>query len=175
MPSLARGEIAAWAAATLRRTGLVAIHAKRIVSFGDGLQTFFEPDFVPPRNVQIIFVGETGSLAKAQAFQRRLWRSSGNLPGTVPNRTQAELKKVDAFPAHRDLDHAMQLAKRNGRRHVHPAPYHRLNPNSQPLNCMIVPDISGGDAGDGPARLGKGNSYATLCSMLPRLPAEIEP
>jgi len=67
MPSLAPGEIAGWSAAILRRTGLVAIHAKRIVSLGDELQTFFEPDFVSPRNVQIIFVGEAGSLAKAQA------------------------------------------------------------------------------------------------------------
>src|SRR5208337_1963353 len=45
---------------------------------------------------------------------------------------------VDAFPAHRDLDHAMQLAKRNGRRHVHPAPYHRAEPQQPNLelhNC----------------------------------------
>jgi len=69
-PGLAPGEIAGRPTAILGRTGLVAIGAKRIDPFGDGLQTLFEPNLVAPRNVQIVFVGEARALAKAQPFQR---------------------------------------------------------------------------------------------------------
>ena len=94
-PGIPPFEIAWRSAAILRRTGLVAIHAKRMVSRGHGFQAFFEPDFMPPRNVQIIFVDEARSFAKAQAFDRHLRRPSGHFPGAVPNRTQAELKEMN--------------------------------------------------------------------------------
>jgi hypothetical protein len=71
-PSFSSGKIAGRSAAILGGTGLVAIRAKRIGSFGQGLQTLFEPDFVAPRNVQVVFVGEARAPPEAKAFQRHL-------------------------------------------------------------------------------------------------------
>jgi len=72
-----------------------------------------------------IGVGEERAPAETQAFQRHLRRASRNLPRTITNRTQVELKQMNAFPTHRDLDHAMQPTKREGRGQVQPAPHHR--------------------------------------------------
>src|SRR5208282_6468605 len=41
-----------------------------------------------------------------------------------------------------------------------------LSPDSQTLNCIIVPDISDAEAGDEPVRFGKGASCAALSFML---------
>src|ERR1017187_3185535 len=41
---------------------------------------------------------------------------------------QLEIVEVDAFPAHGDLDHAMQFAERKTRRHQNTPPHHGADP-----------------------------------------------
>src|SRR5208283_4393274 len=88
------------------------------------------------------FAANPRNPAQTRTFPRNATRKFGlkdrHRPIRAP-KSQTELKEVDAFPAHRDLDHAMQLAKRNGRRHVHPAPYHRAEPQQPNLELHNCP------------------------------------
>jgi len=50
----------------------------------------------------------------------------------------AELIKVNALPAHRDLDAAVQLLQRAGARHQQPPPYHRADPEQPQLELHDI-------------------------------------
>jgi hypothetical protein len=87
-----------------------------------------------PGNVQIVLIDEPRALAQPQGCLRHVGRRGRQLRGAVAHRRKAELKKVEAFPPHRDLDDAVQLAQRERRRHQHAPPYHRADPDQPDLD-----------------------------------------
>jgi hypothetical protein len=99
-----------------------------------------------PRGVQVVLIDEPRSLAEAQARQYQLGRRRRHLPRTVARGAQAELVKVDAFPAHRDLNDAVQLVQRELRRHQHAPPHHRADPDQPDLDLEGRPGARRGAA-----------------------------
>lgn len=94
-----------------------------------------DADLMAPGNVQIVFIYEPRALTKAQLRQRYVGRRGGQFPRTVTPGTQLKIVKVDALPAHRDLDDAMKFSKTERCRH-HPRTRRKtigLMPTSQTL------------------------------------------
>jgi hypothetical protein len=57
---------------------------------------------------------------------------------------QLEIVEVDAFPAHGDLDHAMQFAERERGRHQNAPPHHGADPGQPDFDLQ---DRGGGRCG----------------------------
>jgi hypothetical protein len=66
---------------------------------------------VTPRNVQVVLADEPGTPSELQRRKGHVRRGRRQFPRAVPGGAKAELIEVAAFPTHRDLEHAVQLAQ----------------------------------------------------------------
>ena len=122
------------AAAVLRWTGAVAGGTDGIGLPASGARRSSMRTSWRQGMFRSVLIDEPRALAQPQGCQRHVGRRGRQLPGAIAHGTKAELEKVDAFPPHRDLDHAVQLAQREGRRHQHAPPYHRADPDQPDLD-----------------------------------------
>jgi hypothetical protein len=141
-PSVAAREKIGYPSAILRRTGGVALDAVGIGSTRLQLQFDFKPDFVFPGDVEVVFVDETRAPAKLKLAKRNIRRPATELPGTKIGGAQVEQKEVNALPARRDLEYAVQFPQRRARRRLHSPPDHWADPLKPDLElqnfCAVV-------------------------------------
>lgn len=74
-----------------------------------GRTTFFQPDFVLPGNIEVVFVEKRAAIAQLQGVERDIGGCGRRFPRAVTDRVHDELIKVDALPAHRDLENAVKF------------------------------------------------------------------
>ena len=98
-----------------------------------------------------MFVDKPGALALPQRHQSHLGRGGRHLPQPVTTREEAKLIQVDAFLAHHDLDHAVQLAQGAGVRHQQTPPHIGLISSSQTLTCTTLAATGTGGLAPGSA------------------------
>ena len=75
------------------------------------LLAILDANLVAPRNVQVVLVDEPGTLSELQRRKGHVRRGRRQFPRAVTGGAKVELIEVDAFPTHRDLEHAVQLAQ----------------------------------------------------------------
>ena len=140
-PVVTGGHEAFRAAAILGRAGAVAVGTEGRALPGPWLQPILDADLMALGNAEVILIDEPRTFAEPQCRQGRVWRRRRYLPGTVARGTQAELIKVYAFPAHRDLDHAMEFSKTERCRHQDAAPDHRADARQPNLGLQDLASV----------------------------------
>jgi hypothetical protein len=117
------------------RTAAILGRARAVASSAGGIglpslrfQPALDADLVAPGDVQVVLVDEPRALAKAQRRQRHVRRRCRHLPRAIARGAEMKVVEVDALPAHRHLDHAVQLTQGEARWHQNPTPDHRADP-----------------------------------------------
>jgi hypothetical protein len=140
-PVVTGGHEAFRAAAILGRAGAIAVGTEGIALPGLWLQPILDADLMAPGNVEVILVDEPRTFTEPQCRQGRVWRRRRYLLGTVARGAQAELIKVNAFPAHCNLDHAMEFSKTERCRHQDAAPDHRADARQPNLDLQDLASV----------------------------------
>ena len=107
----AAGVVGVGTATVLRRAGARATDAPRVMLAGLHWHAFLQANLMRPPAVHVVDVAEPGVPSEAEIRQRNVRGLTAEERTNVPAAANGELEQVDAFPAHSELDHAVQLAQ----------------------------------------------------------------
>jgi hypothetical protein len=95
-----------------------------------------EAHLVIPGTIEVVLIAETGSLAEAKLGECNIRRPGCQLKGAEAPSPERELEQVNALPAHRYLNDAVQLPQRQAVWHLNPPPDHGAEPDQPDLELQ---------------------------------------